>query len=102
VLPLAKVLASRGPGKHDPGHRNAARAFAFDALHRPLYRPGHAKPALVPPVPEIIAAIIVIALSTGILGVYGSRLLLGWYLREVRGEKIPQKPGEAIVTYPLA
>jgi hypothetical protein len=30
------------------------------------------------------------------------RLLLAWYLREVRALDIPQAPGEAIVTYPLA
>lgn len=31
-----------------------------------------------------------------------SRLLLGWYLREIRRVEIPEDPGEAIVTYPLA
>ena len=31
-----------------------------------------------------------------------SRLLLGWYLREVTGLDIPEEPGDAIVTYPLA
>jgi hypothetical protein len=31
-----------------------------------------------------------------------SRLLLGWYLHEVRRVEIPEDPGEAIVTYPLA
>jgi hypothetical protein len=30
------------------------------------------------------------------------RVLLAWYLREVRALDIPQAPGEAIITYPLA
>jgi len=30
------------------------------------------------------------------------RLLLAWYLREVRALDIPQAPAEAIITYPLA
>jgi hypothetical protein len=30
------------------------------------------------------------------------RVLLAWYLREVRALEIPQAPGEAIITYPLA
>jgi hypothetical protein len=30
------------------------------------------------------------------------RLLLAWYLREVRGLDIPQAADEAIITYPLA
>lgn len=47
------------------------------------------------------------SLFAQILGIGGpiaivSRLLLGWYLREVRRLKIPEDPGEAIVTYPLA
>jgi hypothetical protein len=31
-----------------------------------------------------------------------SRLLLGWYVREIRRVDTPEDPGEAIVTYPLA
>jgi hypothetical protein len=31
-----------------------------------------------------------------------SRLLLGWYLRELRRVEIPEEPSEAIITYPLA
>lgn len=30
------------------------------------------------------------------------RVLLAWYRREVRVLDIPQAPGEAILTYPLA
>ena len=53
--------------------------------------------------PEILALAITAALLLlGALGVYGSRLLLAWYLREVRGLMIAQAPGEAIVTYPMA
>jgi hypothetical protein len=33
---------------------------------------------------------------------FASRLLLGWYLHEIRGVTMPEHPGEAIVTYPLA
>ena len=50
----------------------------------------------------LLVAIIVVVLVLGALGLRGSRLLLGWYLREVRGMKIAQAPGEAIVTYPMA
>ena len=46
----------------------------------------------------VIAALVLLAA----LGLAGSRLLLAWYLREVRGMKIAQAPGEAIVTYPMA
>jgi len=31
-----------------------------------------------------------------------SRLLLGWYLREIRRVEVPEEAGEAIITYPLA
>ena len=47
----------------------------------------------------IIAAVLLLAILIGLLG---SRLLLGWYLREVRRLKIREEPGEAIITYPLA
>ena len=39
--------------------------------------------------------------KSGLIG-FVSRLLLGWYLREVRRVEVPETPGEAIVTYPLA
>ena len=52
--------------------------------------------------PEILIAIFAAALPIGALAVYGSRLLLGWYLHEVRGVRIAEQPGEAIITYPLA
>jgi hypothetical protein len=50
----------------------------------------------------LLMAIIVAGVLLGALGLRGSRLLLAWYLREVRGIKIAQAPGEAIVTYPMA
>ena len=54
--------------------------------------------------PEILALAIIVAvlLLAVLIGLLGSRLLLAWYLREVRGLKIAQAPGEAIVTYPMA
>ena len=54
------------------------------------------------PVLEIVIAVFIVALLLGGLALCGSRLLLGWYLHEVRREEIAQEPGEAIITYPLA
>jgi len=34
--------------------------------------------------------------------VLGSRVLLAWYLREVRTLALPPAPDEMIITYPLA
>lgn len=34
--------------------------------------------------------------------VVGRRLLLGWYLREVRRLDVRETPDDAIITYPLA
>ena len=34
--------------------------------------------------------------------IFGRRLLLAWYLREVRTLDIRQAPDDAIITYPLA
>ena len=50
----------------------------------------------------LLVAIIAAVLLVAALGLRGSRLLLGWYLREIRGMKIAPAPGEAIVTYPMA
>jgi len=50
----------------------------------------------------LLVAILAALLLLGAVGLRGSRLLLGWYLREVRGLKIAEAPGEAIVTYPMA
>jgi hypothetical protein len=47
----------------------------------------------------IIAVLLVLVLIVGLLG---SRLLLAWYLREVRGMKTAPAPDEAIITYPMA
>jgi len=53
--------------------------------------------------PEILlAAILGGGLIVAAFAVFGSRLLLGWYLHEVRGMRIAEAPNEAIVTYPLA
>ena len=41
-------------------------------------------------------------LASGGLIAFASRLLLGWYLHEVRRVELPEDPGEAIITYPLA
>jgi hypothetical protein len=40
--------------------------------------------------------------AAGVMVVLGPRMLLRWYLREVRGVKIPEESGDKIVTYPLA
>jgi hypothetical protein len=42
-----------------------------------------------------------LAVAAGLLAV-APRLLLRWYLREVRRMEVPQEHGDAIVTYPLA
>ena len=49
-----------------------------------------------------LAIIVVLLLLGTIIALRGSRPLLGWYLREVRGIKTAQAPDEAIVTYPMA
>ncbi len=52
----------------------------------------------------IAIAIAAVALSCALVFAlpYGRRVLLGWYLREVRRVAVAEAPGEAIVTYPLA
>jgi hypothetical protein len=50
----------------------------------------------------LVAIITALLLLATLIGLLGSRLLLAWYLREVRGMKIAPAPGEAIVTYPMA
>ena len=54
--------------------------------------------------PEILALAIIAAvlLLAALVGMLGSRPLLAWYLREVRGMKTAPAPDEAIVTYPMA
>lgn len=44
----------------------------------------------------VAVAALVVALA------YGRRALLAWYVWEVRRQEVPQAPGEAILTYPLA
>jgi len=54
-------------------------------------------------VPDLLGlAILVATLLVAVLAGFGSRLLLRWYLHEVRAMKIAEQPGEAIITYPLA
>jgi hypothetical protein len=54
-------------------------------------------------VPEsVLAKIFGVGAGKGSPITFISRLLLGWYLREIRRMEIPEDPGEAIVTYPLA
>jgi hypothetical protein len=53
--------------------------------------------------PEV--AISVALLTTAVLCLWlaiGRRVLLGWYLQEIRQLEIPENPGDKIVTYPLA
>jgi hypothetical protein len=50
----------------------------------------------------MVVTISLVALAIIALGAFGSRLLLGWYLHEVRGMRIVEQPDEAIITYPLA
>jgi hypothetical protein len=77
--------------------------FAFDPTRHPLYRRRQAKLQTIAGVLEILpAAILAGGLIVAAFAVFGSRLLLGWYLHEVRGLRIPEEPDEAIVTYPLA
>jgi len=48
---------------------------------------------------------ILLLLAAAVIAFYlilARRLLLAWYLREVRALDIPQAAGEAIITYPLA
>ena len=42
------------------------------------------------------------ALVLGIVLALSRKYLLGWYLHEVRGLNLPEEPGDAIITYPLA
>jgi hypothetical protein len=54
-------------------------------------------------VPELaIITVLAAGAATGVMAAFGSRVLLSWYLREVRGMKVPEDPGDKIVTYPLA
>jgi hypothetical protein len=50
----------------------------------------------------IIAALFFAAAGVGVLALFGARLFLPWYLKEIRRVPIPQDPEDAIVTYPLA
>jgi hypothetical protein len=51
---------------------------------------------------EMILLLLAAGATIAFYLILARRLLLAWYLREVRALDIPQAPGEAIVTYPLA
>ena len=52
---------------------------------------------------ELVFAVLLFAgVAVGGLAMFGARLLLAWYLREIWRADIPQDAEEAIVTYPLA
>jgi len=95
----------KGASRRTYGRDPSAGRFGLTCL-APLFKVGagrnrgnHPKPDMS----EILSiAIIAMVLLLGALALWGSRLLLGWYLREVRGLKIAPAPGEAIVTYPMA
>jgi hypothetical protein len=54
-------------------------------------------------VPEFaIITVLAAGAAAGVMVVLGPRVLLSWYLREVRGVKVPEESGDKIVTYPLA
>jgi hypothetical protein len=50
----------------------------------------------------VIAVLFFASAAVGGFAVFGARLLLAWYLREIWRADIPQDAEEAIVTYPLA
>jgi hypothetical protein len=98
---------TRNAGLPDAGPAHTAAApFRFDLSRPPLYRPGEPKPDAIVErcMPEILALAIIAAvlLLGALIGLAGSRPLLAWYLREVRGLTLAPAPGEAIVTYPMA
>jgi hypothetical protein len=49
-----------------------------------------------------IIAILAAGAVAGVMAAFGPRVLLSWYLREIRTVKVPEDPGDQIVTYPLA
>lgn len=49
-----------------------------------------------------IITVLAAAAAAGVMAALGPRMLLSWYLREVRGVKVSEEPADKIVTYPLA
>jgi hypothetical protein len=49
-----------------------------------------------------IIVVLVAGAAAGVTAALGRRVLLSWYLREIRDVKVPEDPGDKIVTYPLA
>ena len=47
-------------------------------------------------------AVLFFGVVVGVLALFGARLFLPWYLKEIRRVPIPQDPEDAIITYPLA
>ncbi len=51
---------------------------------------------------EMILLLLAAGAAIAFYLILARRLLLAWYLREVRGLDLPQAADEAIITYPLA
>jgi hypothetical protein len=51
---------------------------------------------------EMILLFLAAGAAIALYPILARRLLLAWYLREVRALDIPQAADEAIITYPLA
>ena len=49
-----------------------------------------------------IITVLAAGAAAGVMMAFGSRVLLSGYLGAVRGMKVPEDPGDKIVTYPLA
>lgn len=50
----------------------------------------------------ILAAFLLAAAALAVLLAFGERLLLGWYVWEIRRARMAELPGEAVISYPLA
>ena len=51
---------------------------------------------------SVILSFLIVAASVAAFILFARRLLLAWYLRELRGLDVPPAPDDAIITYPLA
>jgi hypothetical protein len=52
---------------------------------------------------ELVFAMLVLAgAALCALAVFGGRVLLAWYLKEIRSAPVRRNPEDAIITYPLA
>jgi len=48
------------------------------------------------------AVLVLTGIAVCAFAAFGGRLLLAWYLKEIRSAPIRQNPEDAIITYPLA